>query len=314
MSDEAKPATAVAPTPFIPPSRIDPAELAKAFQDEGIVPTPEAEAAPITEKTTITEKKAPVGDAQEEQVPALVKLAQERAALRKESEANKPYLDVLRDIPPATASAVAKAIKSGDPVALLAAVGMTHSQYTARLLGEAAPAEEKSAPAEKTGNPEFDTLRQELQALKAEREAEKMQSTRTQVMSQMQTALKDNPKFNLINKLGDYDGVEKVLIQYHAKHGELPGSTFEESVQLAAEFYEANLKKEAARWQGVLTPGTVPASTAPKAPEQPKAGTVTTRTLTNSNTSAPAPVKTVPKTRQEVLAAILEGREEELEA
>jgi hypothetical protein len=34
--------------------------------------------------------------------------------------------------------------------------------------------------------------------------------------------------------------------------------------------------------------------------------------LTNANTTAPAAVRTVPKTREEIIAAIIEGRDEDL--
>lgn len=304
--------TETPPQSYVPPSKIDPAELAKAFQDEGIVEKP-ASPPPVAEaagKPATQEAAKPA--ASEE--PLLLRIARERDAFRKESEPLKPYLEALKVLSPTEASRLAQARAAGNPVAALAALGFTHAQYNQALAGvkDEAPAE-KPAP---SGDPELMTLKQELAALKAERESEKVQSSRTQMLGQMKDLLKDNAKFDLINKTGDIEGVERVLIQYHSAHGALPGSTLEESVTLAAEMYEASLKKEAERWSKVLTgfQGSAPVA-ATRAPESPSTGTVPqTRTLTNANTSAPAATRTVPKSRAEVLAAIIEGRDADLES
>ena len=300
-----------APAAFVPPSQIDPAELSKAFQEDGIIETPEpaVEAAPVVAKEV---PKQEIKPSVKEELPALARIAQERDAFRKEMEANKPHLEALRAIPPHTVSAIAKAIASGDPVSLLAAAGMTHAQYNARLLGAKDPeVEEKEAAP--SGNKDIEALRQELAALKQERDSEKLQSSRSQMLNQMKEILKDSPKFETINGLEDFEGVERVLIAYHNTHGSLPGETLKESVELAAELYEAQLKKEAERWSKVLTKGQPPASVPSKAPESPSAGTVVSRTLTNANTSAPAVPRTVPKTRQEIIDALSSGNFADLE-
>lgn len=294
---------------YVPPSKIDPAELAKAFQDEGLVEKPASPppVAPAAGKAATQEVAKPAVSEE----PLLLRIARERDAFRKESEPLKPYLEALKVLSPTEAQRLAQARASGNPVAALAALGFTHEQYTQTLLGEKPAVASEKPTSEKAGDPEVMTLKQELAALKAERESEKIQSSRTQMLGQMKDLLKNNAKFDLINKTGDIEGVERVLIQYHSAHGSLPGSTLEESVTLAAEMYESQLKKEADRWSKVLTglQGNAPVS-ATKVPESPSTGTAQTRTLTNSNTTAPAAVSAAPKTRAELLAAIIEGRDD----
>ena len=322
MSDnqeQVAPPAPVTKVDYVPPSQLGAEALMKALQEDGVIPAPEApaqETAPVEEapKESAKIEVAPV----KEELPALLRIAKERDAFRKEMESAKPHLEALKAIPSHTVSAIAKAIASGDPVSLLAAAGMTHSQYNARLLGLAEKKEETdSAPESKENSlpPEVATLKEELNALRQERESEKYAVARTQMLGQMKDILSQSAdKFSHITGLEDYEGVERVLIDYHKENGTLPGATLEESVTLAAELYEARLQKEAQRWQKVLTKGVGSAPVGSKAPAQPSTGTATgTRTLTNSNTAAPAPVKKLPKTRAEILDAIARGDTDGLE-
>lgn len=293
------------PPEYVPPSQMDPTDLMKAFEAEGIVEPKPAEPAPAPAAAKPSIEAPP---AKTDEPPALLKIAKERAALRQERERVEPYLEAFKAIPPHTAQALAKAVQSGNAVAVLSALGMTHSQYTQQLLGmknDEQP-EAKSEP-----KSEYATLKAELDALKAERDAERVRETRTQYLSKMKETLKDDPKFKLTNGREDYEGVERILINYHAQHGVLPGETLEESIKLAAEVYEQQLSKEAEKWSKVLTvsPNTAPLSVQ-KAPESPPStGTVSPRTLTNANTTAPAAVQaTVQKTRDELLEDLLAGR------
>lgn len=307
MADQAQTPAA---TPYVPPSMRSDDALAKAFQEEGLAPPP----APEAEKPA--EAKPPEPPKSEE--PALLRLAREKAAKRQAEQAAKPQNDLLSAFTPQEAERIAQARKAGDPVAALRALGFDHATYTKALLNM-----KEEAPVEKAPEPSNDVaaLKAEVERLKQEREQERFQSTRSQTLSQMKGFLKDDPKFTYTSALEAVEGVEGVLIEYHAKFGELPGANFEESVRLAAEVYESRLrsgeipltKKQWEKIQGL----TAPASSVPvpaKAPEsQPSAGTDIPRSLTNSNTTAPAAVKSVHKTREERLRAFMEGREADLE-
>lgn len=298
---------------YRPPSTVPPEELMKAFQEEGLAPKPPEPPAEAP-KQEAPKEAAPKQEEKGEELPALVKIAKERDAFRKEVEQVKPFMEAVKHVPPTQLLAIVKAIQSGDPVALRVAGGFSHADYNAKLIGAEIPQEESSEAKPK----EDDTvaaLRAKVEALERERQEEKLQSTRGQMMGKLKDTLKDNPKFKTINGLEDYEGVERMLIQYHSEYGTLPGATFEESVTLAAEMYESQLKRQAEKWSKVLTGGSEPASLpTKKAPESaPSTGTVVPRTLTNANTSAPAEARqTVPKTRDERIALFLERGEEAL--
>lgn len=291
---------------------VSPEELMKGFQEDGVIPAP-AEAPKAPQAATPVPASTPAPEQKKEELPALLRIAKERDAFRKESEALKPYLEALKVLSPTEAQRIAKARAAGDPAAALAALGFSHEQYNAAIMGQ------KGAPSpepEDAPSSELAAMKHELVALRAERDQERVQSSRRQLLGQMKAILQDSPAFDHINKLEDYEGVERVLIQYHSEHGELPGATLEESVQLAAEMYESRLKKEAARWSKVLTgfKESAPVAKQQATESKPVTGTVSPpRTLTNANTSAPAEVRTTPKTREEILAALIEGRDDALE-
>ena len=294
----ADPAEKNTPTPYTPPGQIDPAELMKAFVEDGVIEAPPpaapAAAAPVT----------PPAPQKDDEVPALVKIAKARDALRKQQESVAPHMELLKAFSPQEAQRLAQARAKGSARDALAALGFTHTQYTAELLGEKeAPSEEKPVA------PEYDSLRQEIQALKAERETERVGAQRKEALGKMESILKDNPKFSTINSMKDYEGIEKVLIQYWSENGNtLPADTFEESVALAAEVHEANLRKEAERWRGVLTGFKEAAPVASKAPASPSTGSAESpRTLTNAMSTAPAAARTAPKSREELLERIAKG-------
>lgn len=303
------------PTPYLRPSEVDPAELAKAFIEDGIVEAPvEPVITPVITTPAETAKVVEGAPKAKEEVPALLRIAKERDAFRKEQESAKPYMEALKAFPPERLSAIVKAAMSGDMVGLVTAAGGTHAQYNNQILGAPEKPGKEESESKPSNNSDLDAIRQELAEMKRERDMEKMTSTRSQVLGQIKTTLKDNPKFSTINGLGDLESVERELIAHYNAHGAMPSDSFDESVVLAAEVVEARLKKEAEKWRAVLTPGTTNAVVPSKAPESPSTGTVTTRTLTNANTSAPAAVRPVPKTRQEILDAITSGRFEDLEA
>lgn len=299
------------PVVYTPPSRQDIEALSQALAEDGVIEKPVAAApeakseppatAPAPEKPT--EAKA---EAKTEEIPAITKIAAKQAAFRKEVEEYKPYLEALK-----------RAKAERDPVAALQALGFTHAQYAERVLDlEPKPDAPDAKPETKTRG--VDPEIEELRAFKKQYEAERAQVSRQQALQGIEATIKKaGDKFKHLSALERWDSVEQVIINYHSQNGALPGDTFEESVMLAAEVVEGALKQEAQKWAklyGGLTSGSSPASVnVQKAPEpQPSTGAETARTLTNSNTTAPAAVRPVPKTRQEIIAAILEGREDEL--
>lgn len=288
------------PAPYVPPSQRDIEELSKALADEGVIEKPVTQAAPVAPAPPETAKA-------EEELPAITRIAKKQAEFRKEVEPYKPVLDLLL-------KAKNKQITPSDA---LAALGYTHSEYVESVLGKQAPADEPEAPvkAATSRDPEIEELRR----FKAQYEAEKAQQTRAQALQGIEAAVKKGgDKFKHLATLERWDMVEQVIINYHAQNGALPGDTFEESVALAAEVVEGQLKQESTKWAKLYgggltsqpTPATVPNQKAPESP--PSTGTETARTLTNSNTAAPAAVRSVPKTREERIAALIEGREDEL--
>lgn len=323
------PAAQTQPKEYVPLSRIDPAELAKAFEEDG-VPMEKPAAAVAAEASKEAPKEAP----KDEGLPTLLRLAKERDTQRKlmeqkEIDAAKPYVEALKAIPPHTAQAIAKAIQAGDPVSLLAAAGMTHAQYNNRLLGNL-EREEKGPTKEEPPN-EIAALKAEVEALRRDREAERQrqemeqaQIARGRTLSQIEDLVKNDPRFPGLREANVFEAVEQEIMEYWTDpktKGTLPGNTFEETLQLAAEMAEYNLKHtnkyDFLVWQKrkALTPATQPAVvTEKRAPEsQPAAGMVANRTLTNANTTAPAVPRTIPKTRQEILQALIEGREDSLD-
>jgi len=291
------------PKPYVPPSmRVS--ELAEAFAAEGLV-TPEAAQKVAEQEKQADAPPAPVEPpkapepvkAEPEELPAIAKIAKKQAEFRKEVEQNKPLLDIL-------SRARNKQISPADA---LAALGFTHSEYVDSVLakGNSAPAEESKVEP----MPEVKQLKSEIEKLRAERDAEKATAARAQALDGIKGKLGKDDKFKHINALGEYERVEAVIIQHYNQYGELPGETFEESVSLAAEVVEKQLKAEASRWSKVLTTTETPATVQSKPPEpSASAGHVTTpRVLNNSNTTAPsAPVKRL-LTKQERIQALAEG-------
>ena len=295
------------PAPYVHPSQRPTEDLIKQFQEEmGITPPPAEPPVEAGKPATEVVAKPPAAVEKADDTPALVKIAKAKDALRKEREQVAPHLDMLKAFSPTEAQRMAQARAAGNPVALLAAAGFTHAQYNAAVAGLK---DEPEATEKPTGNPEYDSLKQELAALKAERDNERIQSSRSQFLSHTEKLLKDDPKYAHLSSLGEWQSVEAVILAHIREHGEPPGSTLDESIQLAAEQVEYNLKKEAERWSGVLTKLRPGAVVAQKAPESPRPASESPRTLTNANTTAPAAVRTTPKSRDEIIAAIARGED-----
>lgn len=302
-----------APTPYVAPSDIDPEVLMKAFQEDGVVPEKPAEQQETTQEAAKKPEAAP--SPAEQQEPALLRIAREKAKARQLEQANKPQNEALAVFSPQELERAAQARRAGDPVAALRALGFDHTQYTKALLNmKDEPEPQKDQP---QVSPDVAALKAEVERLKQEREQERFQSTRAQMHVQMRDILKTDSKFTYVNALEAVEGVEQVLAEFFSAHGTMPGESLAESVKLAAEVYEAKLrsgeipltKKQWEKIQGLTAqPSSAPVPA--KAPEsQPSPGTGVPRTLTNSNTTAPAAVNHVPKSRAEILDMIARGED-----
>jgi hypothetical protein len=117
--------------------------------------------------------------------------------------------------------------------------------------------------------------------------------------------IKGNPKFQYLSTMENYSEVLGIIGQFHRENGRLPADSFEESVTMAAELVEENLKQQAEKWKKVLTPAQAAASVKAEEPTERAAPGTEHRTLTNTNTTAPAAVRPTPKTREERIAALL---------
>lgn len=303
------------PAPAAPQSNLDAmnAAFAEALKAEGLVKGPEETPPPAAEPAKLPETAKVEGNPPAE-VPVAPeksweKLMQEKAELRRQQEALKanPQLAIPN------AQAIAKAVQSGDALGAIAALGFTYADVTKQLLSTPeAPATRPSAEPQAPTAAVPPELQQRLQRLD-QLEAWAMQQQRQSILNNVKEVLPAD-KFKLITGRGEYETVLGYLERFHAETGTLPGATFNESVQIAAEALEARLAQEAEKWKKVLTPAQPPANVqgeAQRAP--PQSGPVTspvhtTKTLTNT-TTAPAAVKPELTTRDEILSDLLKDPE-----
>lgn len=303
--------------PAAPQSNFDALNVAfaEALKAEGLVKGSEETSAPAAEPAKPPEPAKVEGNPPAE-VPVAPeksweKLMQEKAELRRQQEALKanPQLAIPN------AQALAKAVQSGDALGAIAALGFTYADVTKQLLSTPDVATPKThTPAEPPAStvnlpPELQQRLQRLDQL----EAWAMQQQRQSILNNVKEVLPAD-KFKIITGRGEYETVLGYLERFHAETGTLPGATFNESVQVAAEALEAKLSQEAEKWRKVLTPAQPPANVhgeAQRAP--PQSGPVTspvhtTKTLTNT-TTAPAAVKPELTTREEIFADLLKDPE-----
>ena len=313
-----------ATTPAAPQSTFDAMNVAfaEALKAEGLVKgseeTPAAQLQSVGTSSNSAGDPPPVQQATKpaDEVPVAPeksweKLMQEKAELRRQQEALKasPQLAIPN------AQALAKAVQSGDALGAISALGFTYADVTKQLLAtpEAPPAAvtpaAEATPAALNLPPELQQRLQRLDQL----EAWAMQQQRQSILNNVKEVLPAD-KFKLITGRGEYETVLGYLERFHAETGTLPGATFNESVQIAAEALEARLAQEAEKWKKVLTPAQPPANVQGEAQRSPpQSGQVTspvntTKTLTNT-TTAPAAVKPELTTRAEIFADLLKDPE-----
>lgn len=318
------------PPTFRSPSQIDPAELAKAFAEDGVI-TPEKAAEVAQTQTPPVKPAAKVDERPAEKPKTLLDLARDRDARRKEQEAKgldaaRPVLEAAKDVDPNRLAAVVRAMKTGDMVGLLAAAGGTHSQYTSQLIGVKDPAVKPATPPVDAKSAEVDTLKERLAQLEAERLEAKVANGRREYIGFIGEQIKDKTEFKALNATeGAAELIEQTLIKFWEGNGRVwpEGVSREDLVTLAARDVEAQVaadiaaqEKRIAKYRG-LTPALASGAVDPqkKAPaEPPSAGNDAPRTLTNANTAAPAAVRPAPNSREAILDAIARGDDAALEA
>jgi hypothetical protein len=238
--------------------------------------------------------------------PALAKLARQAAEFRKEKEAVAPYMEALKVLPTEKIMGLTQALKARDPVAILATLGFTAGdvkEHVLRMPPEAAKA--PSVPSEKEVPSEIMQRLEKAESM-LQRVAEREEKERNeQLVSGVGKIIKGNDKFQYLGAMESYSEVIGIIGQFHKEHGRLPADSFEESVTMAAEIVEGNLKAQAEKWRKVLTPAQAAAIVKQVEPTERAATGTEHRTLTNTNTTAPAAVRPTPKTREERIAALL---------
>lgn len=295
MSEEA----AVAPAPTV---RSEPdftalakeLDLAKAFQEEGIVETPSVQSAD-TQSQAPAKETQPAPPAADDSHPAfkksLERVAKEREELRKERDTIKQHQEALKVIAPDKLQVIQRALASNDPMSLLAAFGYSYNDVSNQIIQGKRPEKKPEAPAKE--EPRAAQEDPEIAEIKANYRAQRANQQQNQIREAVKSEIvKAADKFPILSKLEDYDGVMGVLGELFNKFGEMPGETAEESILIAAEELEGRRRLEKEKWSKVLTVGSAAVSTV-KEPNrdqvQPAPVEAGTKTLTNKAVAPKAP-------------------------
>ncbi len=285
-------------------------QFEKAFKDalveDGVVQPPAGKPAesapPVAEKAPIA---AP--SIEKAEPPALLKLAKQASEFRKEKEAVAPYIEALKVLPADRVSGLTRALQSRDPVSALEALGFSAQDVAEKVL-KAPP----RASAGKSDDEEAPRVPSEIlqrleraEAFAKRFEEQESKSQHAKLVESVTGVVKSNPKFKFLQDTGSYADVLGVIDTYHKQSGSLPADTFEESVLMAAELVEQQLTAQADKWRKLLTPSQTSTTVTPAKPEERAQPGTETRTLTNSNTSAPAEVRPAAQSREERIAALL---------
>ena len=281
-----------------------------AFKDalakEGVI---QPEAVKPAESAPPVAEKAPVPAASPEKAepPALLKLAKQASEFRKEKEAVAPYIEALKVLPADRISGLTKSLQLRDPVAALEALGFSAQDVAEKVLKAPprAPAGKQEAQEAPEVPSEILQRLERAEAFAKRFEEQESKAQHAKLVESVTGVVKSNPKFKLLQDTGSYADVLGVIDAYHRNSGTLPADTFEESVAMAAELVEQNLSAQADRWRKLLTPAQTSNTVTPAKPEERAQPGTERRTLTNSNTSAPAEVRPAAQSREERIAALL---------
>lgn len=209
-------------------------------------PPKEPEAPKPAETQAKTEEKKDSVEVPTNIKAAFDKLAQEKSAFRKEMDEAKPYLAGLKALSPVEVAALAKAKASGDPLAVLSAFGFSYTDVANRMVNLSTQ-KPKETEAKHEIAPEIEELRKELSELKAFR----AQQEQERMLSQISAQVKGRRH---IEALGEHKMVLGYLLDHIQRTGSPPGSTFEESVAIAADAVEQDLAAQAKRFAALSNP------------------------------------------------------------
>lgn len=229
-------------------------------------------------------------------------LAREKAMFRAEREKFKAEQAEAQEF-----ANLRIAAKKKSAMALLAAAGIPWSQAAQEVLEGTGG----GAPEKKESTPEEDPREARIAALEREIATAKAAAGRADVMTKLNTKVREMAdKFPLVESAGEAAKALDYIEQYFAQHNELPGETADETMEIALEVVETRLKKEAERWEKVLTKWRGGASVSTVKPATPPAPSqvAQNRTLTNTASAGPSNTqKARPKTADEYRLAALQA-------
>jgi len=181
------------------------------------------------------------------------KLVLKQQELRKATEAAKPGIELANMLGAPNAQALAKALATKDPLAALAALGISYGEVARAITGAGKPPEQKPAE-QKPPEPQAMKLPPEVEEMMRDYKQMKANQQRAQLDSEIKRVVGLNAaKLKLVTGLEATDSVWEVLNEMHARGG-FPSTDIEENIRIAAEEAEARLTKQSARWSKVLTP------------------------------------------------------------
>ena len=201
-----------------------------------------------------------------------------------------------------------EAAKTGkDPLALLAAAGFSYRDLVQQVID----GKISDKPADgKTDTPEVAALRAQVAEMQKMFTQSRVEAQQAQVQGRAaELALEGGDKFKVTTAKKMTNRAIRYLEEYYQQVGEWPAATLDDSLVMALEAVEADLRREADSWRPFLTPGgepakvvgTEPAMVSPK--EVVRQGTSgqapQSKTLTNSLVAPARSDTDVPRTSEE---------------
>ena len=247
-------------------------QVAEAGAAEG-----SAESASETPDSGASPAEEPKADAKSK---SLLAIAAEKAALRKQKE---EIAQRQKDF-----AKLDTAIQAKDPLALLAAAGFSYQQLVEQVINGKVTSEapKEGAPAE---------WQTRVQALEQELAKERATRARLDALGRVKDlAAKGGDKFALTRERNMEDRALAFLEDHYQKTGEMPGESFEESLEIALEAVEEHLNSELEQWlttsKARAKLGSAGVNTSPPQGTGGADGSAAkvVKTLTNAGTTAPA--------------------------